>query len=523
MVAPDFASQQSAPAICLNLPQSPIKKIYARDTASMLTRRRSGNIRDDVSLGSIRGRILRRGLNLRRIARGATSILAGLLAVAYLAPLVHSSLQGWLEAQGPTFSAFRYTEPLMSNLAEVTQTGAFVFTAGFFIGAALLLWIDYALRRRTQEMGLILVGIGLGTFVIGIGIYLFPATSAFQSASGTRSTQQPGPDEPLVWSRTPILGSTKDANGTIYAHTIGIVGKNIGAESIQLDDIYIVSEITGARIDLKVQIPNEGTIAPNETNPIPPDAFIQLSSDEFNPTAGVSEKDFLRDWGAISFVAEYGGRKHQTSFGHATVEALFDSQRPNFVPPQVSRRSHPVDTAVGAAPPMEQAVQSVSPMSGDSLKRKRELLHAYAETIDGPLATAVQQGRAISDDWNALGGLTTQQFYVQLVVFNTDMTATYARIDDLRRRFQVEDATLAGLTNWTFDKILDKTAALTTELPSLFSQDDKSARETLLDNGSFVEWAAAIDDLERWIATTRKLVADKIKVYDSVADSGPAH
>jgi hypothetical protein len=179
--------------------------------------------------------------------------------------------------------------------------------------------------------------------------------------------------------------------------------------------------------------------------------------------------------------------------------------------------------AVAVVPPKEQMVQSAPPLSGDSLKRKRDLLHAYAEAIDGPVAAAVQLGRTISDDWNALGGSTTQQFYVQLVVFNTDMTATFARIDDLRRRYQVEDATLAGLSDWTFDKILDKTAALTTELPPLFSQDDKSARETLLNNGSFVEWAAAIDDLQRWIATTRKLVGDKIKVYDSVADSGTVH
>lgn len=466
-----------------------------------------------------------RGLNSRRIPRVVTSVLAGLLLAAYVAPLVHFGLQGWFEAQGLTVSAFRYTEPAMSKLAEVTQTTTFVFTGGFFIGGALLLWIEYALRRRTQDMGLILVGIGLGTFVVGIGIYLFPATSAFQSATGSPSspTQQPRSDEPLVWSRTPILGSTKDADGTIYVHSIGIVGKNIGTEVVQLDDIYIVSDITGARVDLKVQIANEGTIPAKETNPIPPDAFIQLSSDEFNPTGGVSEKEFMRDWGAISFVAEYGGQKHQTSFGHGTIEALFDAQRPNFVPPQVSRKSPPAVATVAAVPPREPAIQSAPPISGDSLKKKRDLLHAYAEAIDGPVTAAVQLGRTISDDWNALGGSTTQQFYVQLVVFNTDMTATFARIDDLRRRYQVEDATLAGLSDWTFDKILDKTAALTTELPPLFSQDDKSAREALVDNGSFVEWAAAIDDLERWIATTRKIVADKIKVYDSVADSGAAH
>lgn len=457
---------------------------------------------------------------MQRIPRGVASILAATFAVGYLAPRLQSSLERWLEAHGHTFLLFAYTEPAMAKLAAITQMAAFVFTAGFVIGGALLLWIEYALRRRTQEMGLILVGIGLGTFVVGIGIYLFPARTAVRSATASSTAPELRAEEPLVWSRTPILGSTKDADGTIYAHTFGIVGKNIGAEDVQLDDVYIVSDITGARVDLKVQVPNEGTLPARETNPIPPDAFIQLSSNEFNPTAGIPEKDFLKDWGEINFIAEYGGQKHQTTFGRTTIDALFDSQRPNFVPPQVSRKSAPVTVAAAAIPPAEQVAQRSAPiLATENLKRKRDLLQAYLEAIDGPVTSAVQQGRSICDDWNALGGSTTQQFYVHVVVFSTDMTAAFARIDDLRRKYHVEDASLAGLPDWTFDKILDKTNELTKELPQLFPLDDKNAREVLLNNGSFVEWAAAIDDLERWIATTRTVIADKLKAYDAVADS----
>jgi hypothetical protein len=189
-------------------------------------------------------------------------------------------------------------------------------------------------------MGLILASVGLATFVVGMGIYLFPRQNRFAIAAVT-APKQPAPEEreALAWSKTPILRWTREADGTIYAHSLGFVGKNVGDADIQIDDIYIVSRVTDARIDLKVQIGNDAGVAAQDTNPIPPDAYIQLSSDEFNPSVGIPEADFLHDWGAIDFVAEYGGQKHRLSFEPTTIAGLFDAQRPRPSPPVVTRRS----------------------------------------------------------------------------------------------------------------------------------------------------------------------------------------
>jgi len=461
---------------------------------------------------------------LRRNSRWVLTMLGGLFGAGFLAPSVQFALQRWSEAHGYQLLLLKHTAPAMAKLADVSQTAAFVFAAGFVIGGALLLWIDHTLRRRTQDMGLILAGIGLATFAVGIGIYFFPLPMGAQSATNTPPSAVPPmrAGEPLVWSKTPILGSSKQADGTIYARTFGVVGKNVGREDVQLDDVYIVSGINGARVDLKVQIPDEGSFPAKETNPIPADAFIQLSSDEFNSSGGISELDFLRDWGAINFFAEYGGQKHRVIFDRATIAALFDAQRPKSVPPHVSRKAAPVTEAIVAVPPpapAAEAAQGSAPSAADMRKRRRDLLRDYAEMINGPLVAAVRQGRQICDDWNALGGLSTQQFYDQVTAFKNATTEALVRFGDLRRKYQLEDADIPGLTDWNFDKIVETSDALMNELRPLFLLDIKEAREALINNGSFAAWYDAINDFDRWIAARRKLVADKIKDSD-VAEAG---
>ena len=265
---------------------------------------------------------------MRRVPRWVPTIFAGLFATIFLLPLISSHVRQWAEARGHMLLLDAATR-VMSGLGDASQTTEFVFITGFFIGAALLLWIDYALRRRTygggaQDMGLIIAGIGLTTFVIGLGIYFFPPPTPVQSATKTPSPAPPPSleKEALAWSKTPILGWSKQPDGAIYARTFGVVGTNIGADEIQLDDIYIVSGITGARIDLKVQVANEGLFAAKDTNPITADAYIQLSSDELGPSGGIPERDFLTDWATIDFVAEYGGRQHRTTFDRATHDQL---------------------------------------------------------------------------------------------------------------------------------------------------------------------------------------------------------
>jgi hypothetical protein len=289
----------------------------------------------------------------------------------------------------------------------------------------------------------------------------------------------------------------------------------------------------------------------------------------------------LKEWGAINFFAVYGGQKHRMIFDRATVAGLFDAQRPTLVPPHVSRKSAPVAQANAVVPPPEQTVQpaqatqpstppsrpvtqanavapppeqtvqpaqaaapstppsgpvtqanavvpppaqttqpSAPPSVADIRKRKRDLLRDYAELINGPFVAVVRQGRAICDDWNALGGLNTQQFYDRVTDFKVAMTEAFAQLDDRRRKYQIEDAELMGPMDWTFDKIFETTDVLLSDLPPLFSLDDKSARAALLDNGLYIEWAVAIGDFDQWIATKRKIIADKARANGFAEASG---
>jgi hypothetical protein len=310
-----------------------------------------------------------------RTARLALAAFALCVGTASVVPLVHSHLRQWVEARGHQLAVFERVDPAVARLAEASETTAFLFITGFLIGGALLVWVDYGLRQRTRKMGLILASVGLAVFVVGIGIFLFPRPSSLAVAKATPAADNAAnkaPErEPLAWSKTPILGWSQQADGTIYAHALGFVGKNIGTEDVQLENIYIVSRVTAARIDLKVEIPNEGTVAAQDTNPIPPDAYIQVSSDDFNPAIGISEADFLRDWGAIDFVAEYGGKKHRLTFDQSTIAGLFDAQRPKQTPPIVTRKgdAHPVTPACppkGEEPTAQKTDENVSDVSAAS-------------------------------------------------------------------------------------------------------------------------------------------------------------
>jgi len=460
-------------------------------------------------------------VKMPRVPRWVPTIFAGLFATIFLLPLISSHVRQWAETHGHTLLLNAATR-VMSGLGDASQATAFVFITGFFIGAALLLWIDYALRRRTygggaQDMGLILAGIGLTTFVIGLGIYFFPPPTPVQSATKTPSPAPPPSleKEDLAWSKTPILGWSKQPDGVIYARTFGVVGTNIGAEEIQLDDIYIVSGITGARIDLKVQVANDGLFAAKDTNPIPPDAYIQLSSDELGPSGGIPERDFLTDWATIDFVAEYGGRQHRTTFDRATIIAMFETRRPQFEPPHVSRKFAPAPQAALSSPPQASApTLAPSAPPADAAWRKRDLLQGFAEELDGPVMAAAQQGRKICDDWNALGGLTTRQLSDEVTGFGKATIAAFTQLGELQRKAQLDDPSLA--TGWAFDDIMEKTAKLLNDLTPVFFLDDKSARQTILDKGSFVAWAASIRDFDRWIGTKRQLIADKMKESEMV-------
>jgi hypothetical protein len=293
-----------------------------------------------------------------RMPRSLVAFFAALFAAGFLIPILRAHLEQWAQTHGRDLSVLEPAVPTLDRLADITQTTAFMFITGFFVGGALLIWIDYALRRRRQKMGLILASIGLATFVIGVGIYLFPEPSRLQAAAIVPPKIPPAPPppkeperDPLAWSRTPILGWSRDSDGTLIARTIGFAGKNIGREDVQLEAIYVVSAVTNERMELKVQVGDDAAIAASETNPIPPDAFLQLSTAVLNYGSGIAEAEFLRDWGTLNFIVEYDGKKHVMTFERPTFDALFDAHRARPEAPHVTRKQDRLMSVAPAATP----------------------------------------------------------------------------------------------------------------------------------------------------------------------------
>jgi hypothetical protein len=148
-----------------------------------------------------------------------------------------------------------------------------------------------------------------------------------------RSQQWSGPDlilnslqgSPVGWST--IFLDRADVNDPPNVRNVSLTGGNVSEEEIRLDDAYLLSGISGDRLDLKV-IWGGKAYAIKDIKPIPPRAIFVLVSDTFNPPKGISEKDFLVNWSIIYFVAEYKGQKQRITFDEKTISALLPKPFP---------------------------------------------------------------------------------------------------------------------------------------------------------------------------------------------------
>jgi hypothetical protein len=147
----------------------------------------------------------------------------------------------------------------------------------------------------------------------------------------------------IVWAQHPVIQWSRTMDGNVYVRSVGVTGRNAGKDLIQLEDAYLLSGITGARLDMKVVVPN-GRVSPKETNPIPPMAPISVVTDEFRIDPGkypshMPENDFMRDWGALQFISEYEGKKHMTAFPQEQIKAQLDAAHFKPLKPHVTKRS----------------------------------------------------------------------------------------------------------------------------------------------------------------------------------------
>jgi hypothetical protein len=94
---------------------------------------------------------------------------------------------------------------------------------------------------------------------------------------------------------------------------------------------------------MKVSTPDGGPpLLPQDIYPIPPGAPFKVIAEEFriDPStfpSYMSESDFIRDWGALQFVAEYEGKTYKESISAEKIKELLRRAHPE-PKPRVTRR-----------------------------------------------------------------------------------------------------------------------------------------------------------------------------------------
>jgi hypothetical protein len=143
---------------------------------------------------------------------------------------------------------------------------------------------------------------------------------------------------PISWNSSFGTSQTTDANGDPIFPAIIFSGTNSSSMPVQLKDAYIVSNMTGAKETLQVNMGYgpEHLAAIGDINQIPPKAQIELWA-LFNPVLHAS--DWVANWGAFRFHADYGDSKYDNTFDEQAI-INYLSRYPNaHVGPHITKKS----------------------------------------------------------------------------------------------------------------------------------------------------------------------------------------
>jgi hypothetical protein len=148
-----------------------------------------------------------------------------------------------------------------------------------------------------------------------------------------------GPPPPIKWDDH-FGTSYTGGNGIIplVVHAYLISGKVTSTHEVHLQDAYLVSDKSNARLPLTIATATDGYLKPDQINTLPPDAFVTLRA-EFNPPIGLSADQLLEQWGPLSLYAVCDGVKFQKKFDLAAVEAPLSAFRPTQIGPRATKKS----------------------------------------------------------------------------------------------------------------------------------------------------------------------------------------
>ncbi len=146
---------------------------------------------------------------------------------------------------------------------------------------------------------------------------------------------------PLAWAKLPHLFWLPRADGGRDITSIFIEGKNVAEKEVKLEDAYIVSGMTGAKLGIKIEVVdgrNVHRVPVWNARAIPPHAEIRMFSSELNGEDGIEETQFSKYWGTFSFVVGFEGIEHRKTYDRKAIEAALDQERIDPPEPHVTLR-----------------------------------------------------------------------------------------------------------------------------------------------------------------------------------------
>jgi len=146
---------------------------------------------------------------------------------------------------------------------------------------------------------------------------------------------------PLAWTKTPHLRWLPRADGGRDIISVFIEGKNVEEKELKLESAYIISGITGTRLEMKIEVVdgrNVHRVSVTNAGPIPPQAKIKMLSAELNGDEGVEESQFAKYWGTLSFVVEFDGKEHRRIYDRKAIDAALAEEEIDPPEPHVTLR-----------------------------------------------------------------------------------------------------------------------------------------------------------------------------------------
>jgi hypothetical protein len=145
----------------------------------------------------------------------------------------------------------------------------------------------------------------------------------------TERTIPPNVERPIQWGDNFSFWSSQDA-----VLGFSVWGPNVNPIPVQLNDAYIISDMTGERITLQVALrPGDvSTLKPiSDINAIPTKAILSLWATFRLP--GLSPSEFLEHWGGFRLHVEYSGIKPDDKvYSRELVQGIAQGQFPQLGP-----------------------------------------------------------------------------------------------------------------------------------------------------------------------------------------------